>query len=165
MTEADLKALHSGAVRWARSCTGYDDTEAQEVMQAVYIKILEGRARYDGRSSLRTWLYSVIRNTAIARGRTRRRRAQLWSLFSRQKPEPTVETESAADRADVRRTVWAALVKLPARQRTVVELVFYRDFTLEEAASVMGISVGTARTHYARAKAKLSEQLKGERHR
>ena len=163
MAEADLKALHEAAFGWARSCVGYDAVEAQEVMQVVYVKIMEGRARFDGRSSLKTWLFSVIRNTAVARLRMRRRRARLLSVWRRSEvvtaPRPLLEVAGASE---ARRRVLEALDRLPPRQREVVELVFYRDFSVEEAARVMGVSVGAARTHYARAKARLAERLKGK---
>jgi DNA-directed RNA polymerase specialized sigma24 family protein len=48
---------------------------------------------------------------------------------------------------------------LPSRQRDVLHLVFYQEMTVEEAADVLGVSVGTARTHFARGKGRLREIL------
>src|SRR5690348_17580577 len=49
-----LAASHQENYAWALGCCGRDAREAEEVLQAVYLKVLEGRARFDGRSSLKT---------------------------------------------------------------------------------------------------------------
>src|SRR2546423_8786391 len=62
--KAELERLHSASFGWALNCCRRDATEAEEVLQTVYLKILEGRARFRGESSLKTWLFAVIRKTA-----------------------------------------------------------------------------------------------------
>ena len=71
ITPAQLAELHDGAWQWAMSIVGADRASAEDVLQQVYLKIVEGRAHYDGRSALKTWLYSVIRNTGASYARRR----------------------------------------------------------------------------------------------
>src|SRR3989442_4347807 len=77
MSPADLTAkleeLHAAAFGWALSCCGWDWSAAEDVLQATYLKLLDGRARFDGCSTFRTFVFGVIARTA----REARRRAAL----------------------------------------------------------------------------------------
>jgi RNA polymerase sigma factor (sigma-70 family) len=67
----ELEKLHSASFGWALNCCRRDHAEAEEVLQTVYLKIFEGKARYRGEASLKTWLFAVIRKTAIGEYRKR----------------------------------------------------------------------------------------------
>ena len=69
--ERRLEELHPASAGWALSCCRWDREEAEEVLQMTYLKILDGRARFDDRSSFKTWLFGVIRRTAAERRRSR----------------------------------------------------------------------------------------------
>jgi hypothetical protein len=60
----ELELLHRESFGWALACCAHDVSTAETVLQTVYLKILEGKARFDGRARLKTWLFAVIRNTA-----------------------------------------------------------------------------------------------------
>jgi RNA polymerase sigma factor (sigma-70 family) len=152
-----LAALHLESLGWARSCCRQDAEEAENVLQAVYLKIVEGRALFDGRSALRTWLFAVIRKTAAEE---RRRRLFQRLALGRQperapSPTPTPSPEQAAYLAEVRTSFRELVGRLPRRQSEVLQLVFYHDLSLAEAAAVMDVSLGSARTHYERGKRRL----------
>ena len=153
----ELERLHPASFSWALSCCRRDREEAQEVLQASYLKLLEGRARFDGRSSLKTFLFGVIRRTASEQ----RRRSAIQALFLRRSmgreelhssPE-ALEPDARLHRLD------AALTELPRRQREVIELRLQHELTLEEVAGALSISLGSARVHYARAKERLRRLL------
>jgi RNA polymerase sigma-70 factor (ECF subfamily) len=57
------------------------------------------------------------------------------------------------------RTLLKALAVLSARQRQVLHLVFYQDLTIEEAAQILNLNLGTARTHFERGKRQLRKML------
>ena len=170
MSPADLTAkleeLHAAAFGWALSCCGWDRSAAEDVLQATYLKLLDGRARFDGRSSFRTFVFGVIARTA----REARRRAALrrWLplaalLLGPEAVDGGPDPAAALVRADETARLVRALGRLSERQRQVLHLVFYEDLTIAEAAAVAGVSVGTARTHYERGKAALRTLLGEER--
>jgi RNA polymerase sigma-70 factor (ECF subfamily) len=128
------------------------------------VKVLDGSARYEGRSSLRTWFFGVIRKTAAEQ----RRRAWLGPAllerwWSRQpEPTPAPGPETAASEAEAAGLLRRALERLSSRQREVLHLAFYEGLTLEQAAEILGIPVGTVRVHYERGKRRLRQLLSPE---
>jgi RNA polymerase sigma-70 factor (ECF subfamily) len=169
--EDDLAALHTSSFGWAVSCCNRDASQAADVLQEVYFKVLSGKARFEGRSSLRTWLFGVIRLTAMEQRRILSLRWLRSSRSSgdRETPPSTDDvaaegpspSESLADRERAA-LLEKALLKLAPRQREVLHLTFYEGMTLADAAQVMDVSVGTASQHYDRGKAKLHEILTAE---
>lgn len=159
----ELEQLHSASFGWALWCCDHRREDAEEVLQAAYLKVLEGAARFDGRSSLRTWFFAVVRRTAWEQ---RRRRWVRELLLARWSSQPallaTSEPDEALSSSEESHALRQALAALPTRQREVLHLVFYQELTIEEAAKVLNISLGTARTHFARGKARLRALLEEE---
>src|SRR5213596_2872547 len=91
--KVELEKLHSASFGWAVSCCGRDPGEAEEILQTVYLKILEGKARFRGEASLKTWLFAVIRKTAIGEHRKNLLHKLRWSDTS----EQTTTQVSSAD--------------------------------------------------------------------
>ncbi len=157
-----LESHHTASFAWALHCCDRDRQEAEEVLQTVYLKIIEGKARYDGRSSLRTWLFAVIRRTAAdARRRHILRRLRFLPLGHHDAAAATPLPDKLAHEAERNAALAAALAELPPRQRQVLLLVFYHGHTVDEAAAILRIGTGSARTHYARGKQRLRERLSG----
>jgi RNA polymerase sigma-70 factor (ECF subfamily) len=152
--EQELAALHDKSFGWALACCRRDRNEAEEVLQETYWKILEGRAKWGGRSTLKTWLFGVIRVTA----REHRRRAIFRWLKDSPPPSQRLPDVSLDDRRAAA-ALSVALAQLSDRQREVLHLVFYEELTIEEAAEVMDVALGTARLHYERGKKNLRQLL------
>lgn len=161
--EQELSRLHAAAFGWALLCCGGHRARAEDALQTSYLKVLDGRARFAARSSFRTWLFGVVRRTAAEedrRGGWRR----WWPLTSAGEPADggvSDPTDRLVRGEDTRR-LESALARLPRRQREVLHLVFYQELTIAAAADLLGIGVGTARTHYERGKAALRRTLGGD---
>jgi RNA polymerase sigma-70 factor (ECF subfamily) len=159
--EAALAEVHAESFGWALACCDRDRFLAEEVLQVAYVKVLDGSARFDGRSSFKTFLFGVIRKTAMEQRRARwlsARRLAQW-FTSRPEPERPADPEASSMRSERTRTLTTALARLSGRQREVLHLVFSQDLTIEQAAGVLGIATGSARQHYERGKARLRELL------
>lgn len=142
-----LKELHQDAYHWARQCSKFDDELAKDVLQAVYLKILEGKAEYKERSQVKTWLFSVIRFTALESMKAKGRMVAL----DRYQEEVEVEAAQGYECPE------ELIQLLPERQKEVLLLVFYHQLTLEKTAEVLEISIGSVRTHYERGKQNLKK--------
>ncbi len=160
--EARLASLHEASFGWACSCCSWNETEAEDVLQTAYAKVISGRARYEGRSGFRTWLFGVIRFTALERRRrVRLHRDKTDGLAGDPVAmgEAPVAPDAAVEASERARRLREALAELSDRQAEVLNLVFYQGLTVREAAEVMEVSVGSARVHYDRGKRRLRALL------
>jgi len=156
-----LEPLHPDAWGWARHCCSGSRVEPEDVLQIAYLKVIEGKARPSGKGSLKTWWFGVIRLTTKEEQRRRRFQDSLVDRLLRLVPAPGEEalTISLTEPDESIRGLKIALSKLPQRQSEVLHLVFYHDFSIADASVALGISLGSARTHYERGKARLRELL------
>src|ERR1700686_1098439 len=123
-----LERVHADCFGWAMSCSGRNRDDAEEVLQTVYLSVLDGRARYDAKSSFRTWLFGVIRRTAASE----RRKAWLRGILLEREVGATPDMRSSLPNADAevelesrRDGLHRALGHLAARPREALPLGFY----------------------------------------
>jgi RNA polymerase sigma-70 factor, ECF subfamily len=158
---------------------------AEEVVQETWLAVLAGLPRFEGRSSLRTWVFSILLNLARTRG-VRERRVLPFAALRGRRGEPAVPPERFQGRRGERPGWWAApplrwadphvqletrathdalqaaIAALPARQREALVLRDVLGLEPEEACSVIGVSEGNHRVLLHRARAKVRAAL--ERH-
>lgn len=158
--ERELERLHAECWGWALACAGRDRAVAEDALHTAYLRVLSGRAGFDGRSRFKSWLFGVIRMTSMEElRRMNRLRARGSETDVSGAVDPAPGADVMTEEAERNATLLAAMASLSPRQREVLQLVFYHGMTIEEAAGVMGISVGSARTHYDRGKKALAGQI------
>jgi len=150
-----------------------DRTEAEDAVQSAYLHAFATIDRFEGRSSLTTWLTRITINEALQRERSaRRRRAHLDAdsvvdlndyreklmRGSTQGAEPDAELA----RAQVRRLLEGAIGELPQDFRMVFVFREIEGLSVEETAAMLDIPAATVKTRHFRARKRLQEALAPE---
>ena len=158
-----LLRLHYDAVyavchRMVLSPQGADDA-----VQNALLAIVRGLPRFDGRSSLSTWVHRIATNAAIDEIRRVRRTpssADPTVLAATEAADPqTDRTADVAERLDQSSAVAGALARLPHEFRVVLVLRYVSDLDYAEIADILEVPVGTVRSRLSRGKAALAELL------
>ena len=148
-----LKDCHHDAFFWALRCSNQDAVIAEDALQMVYLKILEGKAKFKGLSRFQTWLFSIIHNTVVDLQRSKNLRIIKEEDYGKR---IKVATNDEATEFEIgARDIKIGIQQLPKRQQEVMQLRFYHNMTLEEIAETLNISLGSVRQHYDRAKKKM----------
>lgn len=156
-----LESHHSDSWGWALACSNWQRSLAEDVLQEAYLRVLDGRARFSGKSTRQTWFFGVIKRVSAELRRSQARQG-LLDFKTALAANDGVEDDPSfhrADRDQSNRQLQEALQAMPPRQREVLHLVFYAELTLEQTAHTLGMSVGSVRTHYHRGKTRLAELL------
>ncbi|HEY2371154.1 MAG TPA: RNA polymerase sigma factor [Gaiellaceae bacterium] len=149
---------------------------ADEVVQEAWLGVLKGLDRFEGRSSLRTWIYTIVANVA----RTRAVREARSVPFSSLAPADAGDDEAAVDPdrfvaeghwsrpiepwrrvvdAEARGVIDAAIARLPPLQAQVIELRDIEGWSSEEVRNVLNISETNQRVLLHRARSKVRAAL------
>ena len=151
--QAAMKALyerHSASVfHFVRGRLG-DAFEAADVMHEVFLDVWRMADRWEGRSSVKTWIFGIARNKAVDRVRraVRTEVREPDETVADDSPNPERLAEAASDAARLRACVEA----LADHQRTAIRLAFFEDLSYPEIAEVEGVPVGTIKTRIHHAK-------------
>ncbi len=138
---------------------------AQDVVQEAFLNLWRSAGRYDPKQgSVRTWLMVMVRTRGIDAVRRlsshQRVQAQEAASVARAPASDVTSTQACAD--DEARAVHAALQKLPADQRRIIELAFYGGWTQSEIANMLKLPLGTVKSRARLGLLKLRDALLGE---
>jgi RNA polymerase sigma-70 factor (ECF subfamily) len=168
---ARLVRLHEAMVVNLASRLLGDVEEARDVTQEVFLRVYERLAAFEGRSSLKTWIYRIAVNLCHNRRRFwhRRGRDREHPLDERLLQAPVLPGSGPASaspydetlRLERARRVQAALLELRFEQRSVLVLREIEGLTCEEVAVALGVPEGTVKSRLSRAREALRVKLSG----
>jgi RNA polymerase sigma-70 factor (ECF subfamily) len=162
------------------------DASAQEVVQETWLAVVRGLDRFEGRSTVKTWVFRILTNLGKTRGVREARSVPLSSLSPTDTVATTVDPsrfrgaddewsnhwtpvgsprawspspEAAALSGEIRSQVASALQELPERQRTVVSLRDVDGLSADEVCVALDISSANQRVLLHRGRARLRQTL------
>jgi RNA polymerase sigma-70 factor, ECF subfamily len=145
---------HLPLFRFAYRLTG-SAPDAEDVVQECFLELLRPGCSYDSRrTSIRTYLFGVVRNQCLKRWRKD-------ALTAGDGPETRHERSPDSDvlHAEMEEIISRAVRELPETQKEVLILAHYEQMPLAEIAGVLEIEVGAVKSRLQRARAQLKETL------
>ncbi|MFP4029497.1 MAG: RNA polymerase sigma factor [Candidatus Brocadiia bacterium] len=151
----ELYERHAGALRnYLLRLTGAVQT-AEDLTQETFLRALEGLESFTGRSSFKTWLFTIGTNLVRDHFRRKKPMGSLADDLTSSHPDPA---EKAETDDDVRR-LRSAVADLPESQRFPLVLVRFEGMKYREAAEALGITLAAVRMRIHRAHLALTEAL------
>jgi RNA polymerase sigma-70 factor (ECF subfamily) len=139
-----------------------DDEDAYDAAQEAFVRAYRAIGRFRGDAKFSSWLYRIATNRALTHLKRRRKRAPAVDIDAGPHIESAIDVEPRRTRpdqlvvdAEFRDQVRAAVAKLPDQYRTVITLFYLEQRSYKEVAGVMGLPMGTLKTHLHRGRAML----------
>ncbi|MHC1739676.1 MAG: RNA polymerase sigma factor [Anaerolineaceae bacterium] len=143
-----------------------DEQDAEDVLQETFIKAYAALPTFEGRSSIKTWLFRIATNEALMLIRKRKPQMQPIEIDENEELESPKEIvdwccipEPELMNAETRQKMDQAIQHLSVGLRTVFLLRDVEGLSGEETAQIMGIRVDNVKTRLLRARLKLREEL------
>lgn len=147
-----VAARGAALLRTAYLLTG-NRADAEDLLQTALAKTYLAWDRIQDRGALDGYMRRAMVNTQISWWR--RRKVDTYAMETL----PEIPGGDPTEGSDNHDALWAALARLPRRQRAAVVLRYYEDLTEVEIAHVLGVSVGTVKSTVSRAVAKLRTDM------
>ena len=136
-----------------------NEATAEDLISEVFLDIWRQAGKFEGRSAVSTWMLSIARFKALSVLR-KRPEEELDEETAERIEDQTDDPETALAKKDKGAVLRQCLSALSAEHREIIDLVYYHEKSVEEAAEIVGIPEATVKTRMFYARKKLSELLK-----
>ena len=181
----ELVTRHDRAMKRIALTFVRSSSVADEVVQETWLAVIKGLDRFEGRSSLKTWIYRILANRAQSRGAREQRTTPFSSLAPADEDDgPTVDPDRFLPTGDATAGYWsvtpsrffelpedrmlaaetsalvaAAIAQLPARQQQVIRLRDVDGWEAEEVCESLDLSPANQRVLLHRARSAVRASL------
>jgi len=144
--------------RWLLRLVG-NEALAEDLLSEVFLDVWRHAGRFQCRSSVSTWLMSIARHKALS-ARRRRTDAELDEKIEATVADSAGDLEAALQEKDRGELLRRALMRLSPEHRQVIDLVYYHQKSVAEAARILDVRAATVKTRMFYARKKLAELVK-----
>jgi RNA polymerase sigma-70 factor, ECF subfamily len=136
-----------------------NETLAEDLLSEVFLDVWRQADRFEGRSSVSTWLMSIARFKALS-ARRRRVDAELDERIENTVADTANDPEVALQERNRSERLRSALTRLSPEHREIIDLVYYHERSIAECAEILGIPAATVKTRMFYARKNLAELVK-----
>ncbi|MFZ3201886.1 MAG: RNA polymerase sigma factor [Candidatus Acidiferrales bacterium] len=131
-----------------------NEAAAEDAAQEVFIKVWKALPKFQGQSSLGTWIYAISRNTCLTRLKRERIRETLPLEEAKAAVMPSPQGDPAGERE-----IRALVDRLPEKYRRVLVMFYFEERSYGQVAEALDMPMGTVKTFLHRAKKELASLL------
>jgi RNA polymerase sigma-70 factor, ECF subfamily len=135
-----------------------DEALADDLVSEVFIDVWRNAGRFEGRSQVSTWIMAIARFKALSALR-RRKDDELDDAEAATIPDTADDPEIAIQKKDTLAILRACMSHLSRDHREIIDLVYFHEKTVEEAAEIVGVPENTAKTRMFHARKRMSQLL------
>jgi RNA polymerase sigma-70 factor (ECF subfamily) len=136
--------------------------DADDLTQSTFIKAFQHIGKFQGNSSLFTWLYRIATNETLT-FLDKKKKRYFFSIDDHQeKMESYLDQSGSMDGDEIQKKLQKALLTLPEKQRLVFHMKYQDDLTYDAISEITGTSVGALKASYHHAVKKIEDFLKDE---
>lgn len=135
-----------------------EEPDVEDAVQETFIKFLDTIDRFDPERTLAPWLYQIARNIARNHNKARLRHSAM-PVSELELAAGEAGPDAALDEHTIRTFLSSAIDALPEQRRTAFRLTDVEGFSVEETATIMGLTPGTVRSHVHHARRILRQAL------
>ena len=130
--------------------------DAEDVLQDTFVSIYKNAKTLSDSEKLKPWIFSILKNTSYTSYKKRKREFPDEFILDKTEKSPTYLVEDEiAEKSEIQ----DALMTLKEKEREVLVLYYYNDFSIEEIASICKTFQGTVKSRLHRARKNLKKEL------
>ena len=133
--------------------------DVADLIQSTFVACIEGQDRYEGTGAFKSYLLGIAFRLLCRHYRSKRRQSDRMDFGSVSAADIAPSPSEILVARQEERLILAALRQIPLEHQTLLELVFWEDFTAADAAEVLGLPLGTAKSRIRRARQLLHDAL------